>query len=148
MAQIRGRRPPNGKVRCTLRGGFRSRRCLLDGVEVDVEQGVPLITLVLVLLSESDYFAQDLHIEAVALGLCVDVLFIFIQPPDVLLDALDALDEGTKPVTLNSRRSTHGLLLVNTASPMSATRITTSLKHLDDSASARRIADGPVARQP
>ena len=47
-----------------------------NGVKVEAEQAVALVTLLLVLLPEPDDLLQDLHVEAVTLGLGVDVLLI------------------------------------------------------------------------
>src|SRR5919205_1261551 len=79
-----------------------------------------LVALLLVLLPEPDHLFEDLHVEALALGLGEHVLLVLVQPFDVLLDALDPLDKGTEPIPCDPTRSAHAYLLVNTVARISA----------------------------
>jgi hypothetical protein len=49
-----------------------------DRSQINLEQGLMLFALLLVLLSQSDDLAKDLNIEAVALGFLVDLLLGFV----------------------------------------------------------------------
>ena len=54
--------------------------------------------LVLVLLAEANHRAQRLHVEAVTLGLGIDLAQIGGERRLLLLEPLDAGDDGTKLV--------------------------------------------------
>src|SRR3954465_3821482 len=54
-----------------------SRRGTLDGLQIDLQEGLELVALLLVLLAHPDHLAKNLDIEAVALGLEIDVLLGF-----------------------------------------------------------------------
>ena len=64
--------------------------------------------LVLVLLSELDDLLEDLHVEALSLGLGEDFLLGLVQLLDLVLDLLDALHERADPIAWNSNDVTHG----------------------------------------
>jgi len=49
-----------------------------DRSQINLEQGLMLFALLLVLLSQLDDLAKDLNIEAVALGFLVDLLLGFV----------------------------------------------------------------------
>src|ERR1700730_14601007 len=83
---------PNARLLRRLENGS----CRRDGVQVDVEQRLLLVALLRVLLAQPNHFAQDLHVEAVALGLLIDFLLVFVQRLDLFLDPLDALDDGAQ----------------------------------------------------
>src|SRR5664279_2718936 len=70
-------------------------------MKVEVEQRIALVTLVLVLLPEPNYLLQDLDVEALALGLRKDVLFLVVHRLETLVDTLDALNERAKPIARN-----------------------------------------------
>ena len=67
-------------------------------VHIDVKERVVFVALLLVLLSQPDHFAQDLDIEALTLGLGVDVFLVIRQCFDLLLEPLDAFDERSQPI--------------------------------------------------
>src|SRR5438132_7504 len=68
----------------------------LDGAKIGLEQRLLLVTLLLVLLAQPNDLAQDLHVEAVALGFGIDVLLVLVERLDLLLDPLDALDNRSQ----------------------------------------------------
>ena len=55
-----------------------------------------LLALLLILLSYADHLFQDFHVEALTLGLCKDLLLVFGEALDLLLNVLDALNEGAQ----------------------------------------------------
>jgi hypothetical protein len=65
-------------------------------MEVHVQQRRMLLKLLLILLPDPDHLAEYLHVEALTLRLRVDVLLVFGEPFDFLLDPLDALDKGAQ----------------------------------------------------
>jgi hypothetical protein len=67
-----------------------------------------LVALVLVLLAQLDDLLEDLHIEALALGLGEDFLLSLIQLLDFVLDLLDALHERADSIARDSNDVTHG----------------------------------------
>src|SRR5215470_4393879 len=85
----------------------------LDGFEIGVEQRLLLVALLLVLFAHANHFAQDLDIEAVALGFLIDFLLGFGEFLDLLLDVFDALDDRAQLITRNPNRFAHALPLVN-----------------------------------
>src|SRR3954451_15736571 len=63
-----------------LRGlGHGRGACGLHGAQVDVEQGLVLVALILILLAQADDLLQDLHVKALALGFREDLLLLLIQ---------------------------------------------------------------------
>jgi hypothetical protein len=64
----------------------------LHGAHVDVEQAVVLVALVLVLLSQLDDLLQDLHVEALALGLSEDLFLLLVDLLKLGLKVLNALN--------------------------------------------------------
>ena len=56
-----------------------------------------LLALLLILLSDPDHLFQDFHVEAFPLGLCKDLLLVFGEALDLLLDVLDARSPATPP---------------------------------------------------
>src|SRR5215217_2496987 len=65
-----------GRVAGDLGGfGHRCRVYSLHRPHIDVEQGVVLVALVLVLLAKPDDLLQDLHVKALALGFGEDLFF-------------------------------------------------------------------------
>jgi hypothetical protein len=73
--------------------GARARRW----PEIEVGQRLLLVALGLVLLAQADDLAEDLDVEAFALGLVEDALHVGGDRGLVLLQALDALDEALQP---------------------------------------------------
>ena len=71
------------------------------------------LALLLVLLAQAHDLANDLDIEAVALGFLKDLALSFVELFDLFFDVLDALDDGAQLITRNFRQSTHGLLPLN-----------------------------------
>src|ERR1019366_4605473 len=106
---------------------FRLRGCPHNGLQVEVQQRFLLVALLLVLLAHSDHLPQNLDVEAVALGFEIDFLLAFGELFDLLLDTLNALDDGPQLITRNTlTRSAHGLLLVNMTARNSAIRAAAS----------------------
>ena len=67
-------------------------------MQVEVEQRLLLLPLGDVLLAEPDDRAERLGVEAVALGLGVDFLDVVGERLLLLLEPLDALDDGSELV--------------------------------------------------
>src|SRR5260370_21278849 len=82
-------------------------------MEVDVEKGLVLLSLILVLCAQANYFWKDPNVEAVVLGLKIDFLPRFAKLLDLFLDLLDAFDDSAQLIARNPTRFAHGLLLVN-----------------------------------
>src|SRR5215208_7166056 len=76
-------------------------------MQVHVEQRCVLVQLLLILLPDPDHFPQDLHIKALPLRLGVDVFLILCECLDLLLDALDTLDECAELITRYTTWFTH-----------------------------------------
>ena len=74
----------------------------IDRSQINLKQGLVLLALLLVLLSQPDDLSKDLRIEAVALRLLIDFLLAFVQFADFLLDVLDAFDDGAQLITRTS----------------------------------------------
>src|SRR5262249_27017533 len=91
-------------------------------MHVEVEERFLLVALLLVFLANADHFPQHLDVEAVALGFGKDFTLGFVEFLDLLLDVLDALDNGPQLIAWNVGRSAHGLLLVNTTAENSCIR--------------------------
>src|SRR5580704_7872572 len=106
------RRPPSAPAAGS--GGLGDRLRLLDCVHIEVEERFVLVTLLLVFLADADHFPQHLDVEAVALGFRKYLPLGLVQLLDLLVDVLDALDDGPQLIAWNVGRSAHGLLLVNT----------------------------------
>ena len=85
----------------------------LHGSEIQVEQGLLFVALLLVLLAQAQDLPEDLHIEALSLGLCEDFLLALIQCLDLFLDAFNSLDEGANTIAWNSCRVRHACSLFN-----------------------------------
>src|SRR5215207_9998614 len=96
-------------------GGPGHGRRRLQRMHVDVEQRVALIALLLILPSQPDNLPQDLHVEAFPLRFGIYVFLVVRQRLDLLLEVLDAFNEGTKPITCDAVWSTHRSLLTRTA---------------------------------
>src|SRR6201999_3919419 len=61
--------------------------------QIEVDQGLLLYALVLVLTADRDDFADDLRLEAIRLGLSVNLLDVFGNGFALFAEAFDALDE-------------------------------------------------------
>src|SRR5260370_11167554 len=102
----RPRRPNAGEARDRESGLSLLRRLGVhpeagqhaDRALVDIEQRLLLVEIVLVHLTEPDELAHDLGIEAGTLGLGVDFLDVRRERALLLLQALDALDEGFQSI--------------------------------------------------
>jgi hypothetical protein len=70
----------------------------LDSVEKDLQQGLVLVALVLVLLSYADRLIEDLDVVTLVRGLVDNRFLVLVQNFDLHPDGLDALDEGAGPV--------------------------------------------------
>src|SRR6185437_139066 len=79
--------------RCRPRPRAPACSDLPDGREVEVEDGFRLHPLGAVLLPDADDLTEDRHVEAVALGLGVDLLDVLGDLGLVLLQALNPLDD-------------------------------------------------------
>src|SRR5262245_57931846 len=66
----------------------------LDRMHVEVEERFLFVPLLLVLLANADHFTEYFDVEAVALGFREDFPLGFVQFLDLLVDVLDALDDG------------------------------------------------------
>jgi hypothetical protein len=91
-------------------------------MHVEVEERLLLVALLLVFLADPEHFPQHLDVEAVALGFRKDFPFGLVQFLDLLVDVLDALDDGPQLIAWNVGRSALGLLLVNTTAESSIIR--------------------------
>src|SRR3990172_8331488 len=80
-----------------------------EGVHVEVEQGLFLLTLGGVLLAERNDLAHDPGVEAVGLGLGVDFLDIAGDRLFVLIEPLDAFDEASELALGESCLGIHGV---------------------------------------
>ena len=60
------------------------------------------VALVLVLLAQAQNLPEDFHIETLSLGLCEDLLLALVQRLDLVVDVLNALDEGANAITRDS----------------------------------------------
>src|SRR6266852_1255119 len=100
--------------------GFCLRGRPRDGLHVDVQERFLLVALLLVQLAHPDDLAQNLDVEAVPLGLEVDLLLAFVELLDLLVDVLDTLDDRSQLVARNVSRSAHGLLPVKVTRQKSA----------------------------
>ena len=67
-------------------------------MQIGGQHGLFLAPLVLVLLAQADHRAERLHVEAVAFGLGIDLAQIGGERRLLLLQPLDAGDDGTKLV--------------------------------------------------
>ena len=67
-------------------------------MEIGDKHRLLLLPLVLILLADANHGAQRLHVEAVALGLGIDLAEIGGERRLLLLEPLDAGDDGTKLV--------------------------------------------------
>ena len=74
---------------------FLLRRRRFHRPHVEIEQAFALVALVLVLLPQLDDLLEDLHIEALALGLRKDFLLLLVQLLQFGVEILDPLDERT-----------------------------------------------------
>src|SRR5208283_5754966 len=90
-----------------LRRPCLRRASALHGPEIQVEQGLPFIALVLVLLAQAQDFPEDLHIEALSLGLCEGFLLALVQRLDLFIDAFNSLDKGADAIAWDSCRVCH-----------------------------------------
>src|SRR5215813_344538 len=91
-------------------------------MHVEVEERFLFVPLLLVLLANADHFTEYFDVEAVALGFREDFPLGFVEFLDLLVDVLDALDDGPQLIAWNVGRSAHGLLLVNTTAENSGIR--------------------------
>ena len=80
--------------------------------EIKVEDRLLLHPLVAVLFADRHDLAHDFHIEAVGLGLAVDVLDVVGQRLLLLLEPLDPLDEGAQMAGVDLFRSGRDLVLL------------------------------------
>jgi hypothetical protein len=62
--------------------------------EIEAEQFGLLLALTLILAAQRDDLAHDLGVEAVALGLAVDMLDVVGEGALFLFELFDSLDEG------------------------------------------------------
>src|SRR3954465_10710936 len=99
--------------------GSRFRRGRFHRPHVHVKQGVALVALVLVLLSQLDDFLEDFHVKTLALGFREDFLLGLVQFLQFAIDILDPLYEGTDPSAGNADVR-HGASLLNEIAKMTA----------------------------
>src|SRR6185437_8136031 len=102
------RRRPTSRALSIVRGLWAPARARLagrqkllqhpQGVHVGLEHGLLLAALVDILLAQADDGAQSLNVEAVALGLGIDVADIVGSRLLFLLKPLDALDNSLELV--------------------------------------------------
>src|SRR4051812_26089870 len=107
--------------------GNGGRSGLIHSPHVDVEQGLVLVTLVLILLAQLDDLLEDLHVEALTLGLGEDFLLGLVQVLDLVLDLLNALHERADPIARNSNDVTHGFSFAVCGPALSGRGVSTPL---------------------
>jgi len=84
-------------------GGFLScRGRLLDCLPIFFNERLQFVALLGVLFAQPDHFSNDFYVEAVALGFQVNFLFCVGEFFDLLLDVLNALNDGAKLITCNA----------------------------------------------
>ena len=91
-------RAPDAGSGCPMRASGGLRLGHAERVEIGVEHRHLLPPLVLILLADADHGAQRLHVEAIALRLGIDLAKIGGERRLLLLEPLDAGDNGTKLV--------------------------------------------------
>ena len=78
------------------------------GVHVEIQQGVLFLQFGLVELTQADDLAQDLHLEAIALGLGIDIADVGGEARLFFFQALDARHDLAQLVCCNAPDVRHG----------------------------------------
>jgi hypothetical protein len=92
------RHPPFPLSRLSgLRNPGRSLYCL----QIDVEERLPLVAYIRILLAHANYFSKNLDVEAIAFCFKKDFLLGFSEFLHFPFDVLDALNNSSQLITRN-----------------------------------------------
>ena len=95
----------------SCRLSFLSNRGAIHRLHVKIEESFLLVSFVLVLFAQLNYFFDHLDVEAFAFCFCKNFLFAFVQFGDFSFDVLDTLDERADAAAGNTN-VTHGGSLI------------------------------------